>query len=130
AMRRVGIIGFGSIAENGHLPAWEAFPGVEVVAVADLSAERLESAGRLLPEAQLYESASDLIAHSDIDTLDICSPPSSHARLIVAACDRGIRDIVSEKPFVLSGTEYADVARARERSGSRIVSVNNWMHSD
>lgn len=129
-MRRVGIIGFGSIAENAHLPAWQAFPGVEVVGVADLSPERLECARRCLPDAQLYSSSAELIARAGVDTLDICSPPSSHAELIVAACDRGVGDIVSEKPFVLSEAEFVDVARARARSGSRIVSVNNWMHSD
>jgi predicted dehydrogenase len=129
-MRRVGLIGFGSIAEHGHLPAWHAFPGVQVVAVSDLSPQRLEAARALLSDARFFDSGADLIAGTDIDILDICSPPSSHADLIVAACDREISDIVSEKPFVLSEEEYARVSRAREKSGSRVVSVNNWMHSD
>jgi predicted dehydrogenase len=128
-MRRVGLIGFGSIAEHGHLPAWHSFPDVQVVAVSDLAQPRLRAARQLLPDAQLFDCGADLIARADIDILDICSPPSSHADLVVAACERGVPDIVSEKPFVLSEEEYARVARTRERSGSRVVSVNNWMHS-
>jgi predicted dehydrogenase len=49
---------------------------------------------------------------------------------MIAACGHGIRNIVCEKPFVLSRDEYRAVARARASSGSRIISVDNWRHSD
>lgn len=129
-MRRVGLVGFGSIAEHGHLPAWQSFPQTEVAAVADLSPERLARARELLPDAVLYASPLDLIEQADVDTLDICTPPSTHADLIVRACERGVRDIISEKPFVLRVEEYERIARARARSGSRVAAINNWMHSD
>jgi predicted dehydrogenase len=129
-MRRLGLVGFGSIAENGHLPALQSFPGMQVVAVADVSPERLERARALLPEAKLYCSPLDLIANADVTGVDICTPPNTHADLIVAACQRGLADVICEKPLVLSEDEYGRVARAREVSGSRVVSVNNWMHSD
>src|SRR3954449_5600991 len=99
-MRRVGLVGFGSIAENGHLPAWQSFPDVEVVAVADLSPQRLERARELLPGAALYDTPLDLIRSADLDGVDICTPPSTHTDLILAACERGVGDIVCEKPLV------------------------------
>lgn len=129
-MRRIGLVGFGSIAENGHLPALQSLPGVEVVAVADVSEERLARAHALLPEAKLFDRPLDLIARGDVTGVDICTPPNTHADLIVAACDRGLADVICEKPLVLSEDEYLQVARARQDSGSRVVSVNNWMHSD
>lgn len=129
-LRRIGLVGFGSIAENGHLPAWQAFPEVEVAAVADLSPARLDRARSLAPGAALYDSPMELIARADVDVIDICTPPSTHAELIRAACGRGLADIVCEKPLVLSEEEYVEIARARERSGSRVISVNNWVHSD
>lgn len=129
-MRRVGLVGFGSIAEHGHLPAWHSFAGVEVAAVADLAPERLEQARALLPRAELYTSSLDLIARADVDLVDICTPPGTHMDLILAACDRGLGDIVCEKPLLLSEEEYLRVASARRRSHSRVVSVNNWIHSD
>ena len=129
-MPRVGLIGFGSIAEYGHLPALQGFPGVEVVAVSDLSPARLAHARAALPNAALFDSPAELIARADLDALDICSPPSTHVELIEAACRSGIANIVCEKPFVLSEEEYARVARARAGSGSRVVSVDNWRYSD
>ncbi|HEY8685647.1 MAG TPA: Gfo/Idh/MocA family oxidoreductase [Chloroflexota bacterium] len=129
-MRRLGMLGFGSIAENGHLPALQSFPGMQVVAVADVSPERLARARELLPGAALYDSPHKLIADADVTGVDICTPPNTHADLIVAACERGLGDVICEKPLVLTEDEYRRVARARAASGSRVVSVNNWMHSD
>lgn len=129
-MRRIGLIGFGSIAENGHLPAWQSFEDVEVVAVAEVSPERLDRARTALPGAVLYDSPLELLARADVDGIDICTPPNTHAELILAACRQGLADIVCEKPLVLSEEEYVRVAHARAASGSRVISVNNWIHSD
>jgi predicted dehydrogenase len=129
-VRRIGLVGFGSIAEHGHLPAWLSFEGVEIVAVADISGSRLDRARRIVPAATLYDSPFELIERADVDGVDICTPPGTHADLISAACRRGVADIVCEKPLVLSEEEYVQVERAKERSGSRVISVNNWAHSD
>ncbi|GAC1325147.1 MAG: Gfo/Idh/MocA family oxidoreductase [Chloroflexota bacterium] len=129
-IKKVGLVGFGSIAEHSHLPAWQSLPGVEVVAVADLSSARLDQARSLVPGATLYDSPMELIERGNVDLVDICAPPAAHARLLVAACGRGLKNIVCEKPFVLTEDEYTRVAWARTASGSRIVSVNNWVHSD
>lgn len=127
-MRRIGLVGFGSIAEFGHLPAWLS-RGVEVAAIADISQERRERACEVAPGAAIYDSPEDLIERAEIDGIDICTPPGTHVGLITAACRRGLAHIVCEKPLVLSEDEYAQVTEARQRSGSRVVSVNNWIHS-
>jgi predicted dehydrogenase len=129
-MLRIGIVGFGKIAENGHLPAWQSFPEVQVTAIADLSAARLQQASKLLPDASLFDTPLALIKEGEVDCVDICTPPTIHLELILAACQRRIPNIVSEKPLVLSIEDYLQVAQAKQNSGSRIVSVNNWVHSD
>ncbi len=129
-MQRFGLLGFGSIAEHGHLPALQSFSQLEVVAVADISPGRRARARELLPNAEIYESPEELIARADVQGVDICAPPSTHADLIVAACERGVKDIVCEKPFVLFESDYRRVSAARDKSGARVVSVNNWQYSD
>jgi len=123
-------VGFGSIAEHSHLPAWQSLPHIEIVAVADVAASRRDRVRALLPQAELFETSETLIGQAGLDIVDICTPPASHAALLLAACARAIPDIVCEKPLVLTQEEYRRVAQARNRSGSRIVSVNNWVHSD
>lgn len=130
SVRRVALLGFGSIAEHGHLPALRSFPTFEVIAIADVSPSRRDAAAALLPAATLYRSPGELIERAEVDVVDICTPPSTHADLIAAACRRGIPDIVCEKPLVLSSAEYERIARAREESSARVISVNNWRHSD
>ncbi|HEV3104398.1 MAG TPA: hypothetical protein VGZ01_01735, partial [Trinickia sp.] len=48
------IIGFGFIAEKGHLPAYGASDAFGIVAVADACAARRARARELLPEARIY----------------------------------------------------------------------------
>ncbi|MGH2443450.1 MAG: Gfo/Idh/MocA family protein, partial [Chloroflexota bacterium] len=129
-MIRAALVGYGSIAEHGHLPALLSFPQVQIVAVADISPARLARARLQLPDAQLFDSPSQLIESVEPDLLDICSPPNTHAQLIEAACGRSIPTIVSEKPLVLTEHQYERVASARAAAGNRVISVNNWMHSD
>jgi predicted dehydrogenase len=128
-MYRIGLVGFGAIAEHAHLPALQSFPEIQVVAVADLSPARLERARELLPHAQLFDSPFDLVQSADITGVDLCTPPSTHAALIEAACSRGLQLVICEKPFVLSDDEYERVRVARAASGATVISVNNWMHS-
>jgi predicted dehydrogenase len=128
-MHRIGLVGFGAIAEHAHLPALQSFSQIEVVAVADPSSSRLERARELLPAAQLFTSPVDLMRQAEITGVDLCSPPSTHAELVEAACGRGLELVLCEKPFVLSVEEYEQVRRARQASGTTVVSVNNWMHS-
>lgn len=128
-MHRIGLLGFGAIAENAHLPALQSFEDIEVAAVADLSTERLQRARELLPGCDVFPTPLELIERADITGVDICTPPSTHADLVEAACARGLETIICEKPFVLSEDEFERVARARDKSGSRVISVNNWMHS-
>lgn len=129
-VRRVGLIGFGSIAEHGHLPALQRCPQVDVVAVADVSPQRLTRAASAAPGASLYASPLDLIAEAEVDVLDICSPPSTHGDLMVGALRQGIRAISCEKPFVLGESEYESIRALRAETGARIVSVDNWRSSD
>jgi UDP-N-acetylglucosamine 3-dehydrogenase len=128
--RRIGLAGFGSVAENSHLPAWQALDSCEVVAIADVSSSRRDRAGELMPGARIFETPLELIEDADIDTLDICAPPNTHTPLLLAGCSRGLEAVVCEKPLVLEEEEYLRVARARDASGTRVISVNNWVHSD
>jgi predicted dehydrogenase len=127
---QVAVLGFGGIAEHGHVPAWLAQDGVTIAAVADVSAQRRERVADLLPAATVYEAPLDVLAHPKIDVLDICTPPSTHAALLMAACEYGIPCVVCEKPFVVSSQAFQAVARAREQSRTRVISVTNWKYSD
>ena len=106
SMLRGAVIGLGNVAIHGHLPGWLGRPDVRIVAAADSRpAQRAECEARL-PGARWYDSPEDLLAGEPLDFVDISTPPSSHAPLILSALDRGLH-VLCEKPLVSSPAESA-----------------------
>src|SRR5262249_31316447 len=70
---RGGVVGFGFIAERGHLPAYRSLKGgFEIAAVADVCAARREVARQQLPSARIYESAEELLEKErGLDFVDV-----------------------------------------------------------
>src|SRR4051812_35404583 len=112
--RRGAIIGYGFIAEKGHLPAYATSDQLEIVAVADVCAARREAAAQALPGARIYESHTALLAHEsrDLDFVDITTPPYVHATIACAALDSGLH-VMCEKPLA---TTVEDVRAAIEHA--------------
>lgn len=129
-MQRVGLVGFGRIAELAHLPAWLMVPGVDVVAIADHCAERRAYAAKHLPQVRVYSLCEELLAEETIDCRDICTPPHDHTPSILAACARRVPRIICEKPLTATEGEFALIAEAQETSGSQVYTINSWLQSD
>ena len=61
---KIGMIGFGGIAEGAHLPRYREIPyKAEIYAVCDINEERLNYAGELLqiPEERRFTDYNKLI---------------------------------------------------------------------
>src|SRR5579871_2247238 len=127
---RVGLAGYGRIAESAHLPAWRELAGVEIVGIADTCEERRRAAAEALPGARFYASTPELVRSERLDCLDICTPPHDHTPSIVAACDARVPRIVCEKPLTVGLDEYRVIAAAQCSSGSQVYTVNSWVQSD
>lgn len=127
---RVGLVGYGRIAESAHLPAWQALPGVEVVAIADSCPDRRTAALAAAPSARVYDSRAEMLREARVDCLDICTPPHDHAPSILAGCAAGVSQIICEKPLAVSTADYNLIADAREGSGSQVYTINSWVQSD
>src|SRR5438067_13587680 len=95
---RVGLAGCGFVSEL-HLYAFRRVYGVdvEVAAVAARGDHVVEFAARHnIP--RVYRSFAELIGDRALDVIDICTPPSLHAEMIVAAMQAG-KHVICEKPF-------------------------------
>lgn len=126
--RRVAILGFGHVAEHGHLPAWLARDDFQVVAVAEPDPGRRAVAARCLPEVALYEDAGALLAAERIDAVDIAAPPALHAALVIAAAAAGCH-ILCEKPLATTWEDFRAMRDAAARAGVALCTVHNWKHS-
>ena len=117
-MLKGAIVGFGFISGKGHHPAYLQREDVEIVAVADVIAARLEAARAAAPKARLYVDFRDLLAReTGLDFIDVSTPPHAHSEIALAALERGIH-VLCEKPLTTSMAEaraLVDAARAHRR---------------
>ncbi|HEY6930864.1 MAG TPA: Gfo/Idh/MocA family oxidoreductase [Thermoanaerobaculia bacterium] len=125
---RGALLGVGRVAVNGHLPGWRRCFAVELAAAADSRADGREPFLAAFPSARWYSDPEELLAREQVEFVDICTPPDSHARLIRASLERSCH-VLCEKPLVLKAGELgplAALAATRERA---LVTVHNWLHA-
>jgi len=127
-MRRGAILGLGNVALHGHVPGWLGRSDVEIVAAADARSSQREECLARLPGARWYDSPEALLASEQLDFVDICTPPSSHAPLILRALDRGLH-VLSEKPLVSSPADLHRVTTAVRAADRVLHTVHNWHHA-
>lgn len=96
----VALVGCGNIAVKGHIPAYVALPGASITAVCDTDPD-LARAAADMTGAAMYTDFDELLAAANIDAVDICTPPWTHAELAIKAAQAG-KHILCEKPIAPS----------------------------
>ncbi len=125
---RGALFGAGNVAVNGHLPGWKERGDVEIVAAADGRPERMDAFAAMFPAARWYASAEELLAAEQLDFVDICTPPGSHAGLARAALERSLH-VLCEKPLVLSPEELRGLPALAAEKERTLFTVHNWKHA-
>ena len=113
---RVAIIGYGMMG-RAHAYAYRAAPlirpsPVRFVPVA-MTGRHTEAVSRVAADCGIdatFSDWSEVIGRSDIDVIDICTPPGTHAEIAIAAARAG-HAVICEKPLA---TNYAAAAAARD----------------
>src|SRR5690242_17182120 len=103
------LIGFGFIAEKGHVPAYlssQAPEQIRITAVADVCAARREKARQVLPHARIYPDTKTLLGAEarQLDFVDIATPPCDHAAIAHVAFEHGLH-VFCEKPIATSAAD-------------------------
>ena len=120
---RVGLLGYGAIGHE-HSRAVRSVDGLELTAVCDTSAARLESARTAAPGIVTTTNADDLLARDDVDLVVVSTPPSTHAAWALRAIRAG-KHVVVEKPFAIRTAEADDVMAEAEQRGKLAVVYQN-----
>ena len=106
---KVGIVGLGWVA-GAHIETFKAVQGVTVAAICsrrEHSEADLES--RYGVSLKAYSDYESMLADSDLDIIDICTPHPLHAEQIIAATRAG-KHVLIEKPICLN---FEDAGRVR-----------------
>lgn len=125
---RGAIVGFGAVAEHGHLPGWLRDPRFAIVAVVEPDAARRDQARSSLSGVAVYASLDSLLERERLDFVDIASPPACHAAAIAAAARRGLH-VLCEKPLVDSLAAFDGLRDTVAAARIVLHPVHNWLHS-
>jgi UDP-N-acetyl-2-amino-2-deoxyglucuronate dehydrogenase len=118
---RTVIVGCGRIGQR-HASILAGFAGVELVAMADSVLDRAREfasrfGGRPHPNAE-----SALAAHAP-DLVVVCTPSGLHAEHVIAAAERGVPNIITEKPMALRLPDADAMIAACTARGAKLFVV-------
>ena len=113
---KVGVLGAGAWAEFAHLPGYRRDPRCELVAIADPEVERARAFAAKFRIPHVYASHEELIARTDLDLVDVCTPSATHFDLSWAALSAG-KHVLCEKPVAYNFTETRRAAELARTMG-------------
>lgn len=114
----VGLIGFGLAGRCFHAPVIRAVAGLRLAAIAQRTGD---SAAKAFPEAQVVRSVDEVLAIESIRLIVIATPNQTHFPLAKQCLEAG-RDVVVDKPFVITVAEAVELLRLAKKLG-RILTV-------
>jgi predicted dehydrogenase len=132
---RAAVIGCGAMGSRyaddariegiySHAAAYRALEATELVAVCDADPVRLVECASRWDVSGRYQDAASLLAESRPDVVSVCTPDSTHARIIQQAIETpGVRAVIAEKPLALSVADAAALLAEARRRGV-IIAVN------
>lgn len=115
---RIGLAGCG--IGRIHLEAFFKLPDLyEVAAICDVDLARATSLANRWGITCVTENYSDLCANTQLDLIDICTPPAFHYTQICEALQNG-KHVICEKPLVGSLREV-DTLIEKAASGNHVL---------
>jgi predicted dehydrogenase len=128
----VGVAGLGFMGVT-HLRAYQKIPQARVVAVCDSGRMPVNGVLRgvngniknnadicLGPRVKLYREFHELIADTEVEFVDICTPTAQHAAHVIAALQAG-KHVLCEKPLAQNVAEARKILRVAAASGKFLM---------
>ena len=119
---RVGIIGMGARGVRCFGTLLKEYDGVQISALADPNAQRLEIAREKLGGSpELYTDVDAMLHEAKLDGVVITTPDYTHAAIACAALRAGVKHVLLEKPMATTVQGCMDVIEAMEETGGQVV---------
>jgi len=111
---RVGIVGAGLVSDS-HAQGYLEHNDAEIVAVCDLNREIAELKAEMWGARKVYTDFDEMLRDSEINAVDIMTPPYFHHDMVIKAADAG-KHVNCEKPFCSSVREGKEMTRAAAKN--------------
>jgi predicted dehydrogenase len=131
-MINVGIAGLGFMGMT-HYNAYKKVAGAQVTAICEEDPVRLSGDWRSIkgnfgPQGEIVDlegvakhpKLEGLMADANVDMVDVCLPPSLHARAAIAASEAG-KHVLCEKAIALKPEDAVAMVDAAKRAGKQLM---------
>jgi predicted dehydrogenase len=118
---RVAFIGCGGIAQT-HINYFKKFPGVSIVAGADIMPAALDRMTEKHGVSLVFEDYNEMLAKAGdvIDAVSVCTPNGVHHKSAIAAAQAG-KHVLCEKPMAMNAVQAQEMADAAKANGVEFV---------
>lgn len=111
---KLGIIGFGSMANNHYKQLSKGNTKVSIKGVYDIDPSRMELAESL--GLVVYESREALLSDEEIDIVLVAATNEVHKEISIDALRAG-KHVICEKPVTITSQELLDIMAVAEETG-------------
>jgi predicted dehydrogenase len=122
---KAALIGAGQIAKQ-HLSCLKTLPGVELVAICDLSPATAEAAAERYGIRSWFTDHRAMLEKARPDVVHVTTPPTSHFRLAMDSFAAGAH-VVVEKPATSTFEELETLVRRAQEADRNFVEDYNYI---
>ena len=119
----IGILGYGKIAQDQHVPAIRGVPDFELVAASTSAKDAKAPDG-----AKLFSDVGEFLQAPGMDVVAICTPPGPR-RTLAAQCLAAGKHVLLEKPPAGTVSEVDDIAKRAAAAGKVAFATYHAQHN-
>ncbi|MBI4963456.1 MAG: Gfo/Idh/MocA family oxidoreductase [Desulfomonile tiedjei] len=112
--RSIGLIGAGHVVRTRYLPLHSKRDDCRVVAICSRNVQTAKELAAAYHVESVYSHYKYVLERADIDTIMICTPPSVHTEIALAAM-QSHKNILLEKPIC---SDYSDTHSLLQQAAS------------
>ncbi len=114
---RIAVVGLGRVS-GGHLQGWKACESAEIVALCDVTQEKITTAQEThdLQGVRTTTNYTELLTDDGVDAVDFCLPDYLHKPACLSAAEAG-KHILCEKPLGMTADGASEMLAAVEAAG-------------
>lgn len=114
-MKKIGLMGCGTVANYGHVPSLQKTDGLHLHALFDPNEQNLRSTQGKFDVRNAFTDV-DAFFDSGIEAVVITSPATFHCQNVLDAAQRGLH-ILCEKPLAMTEVEAEQMIQAAHDAG-------------
>ncbi|MFO1444099.1 Gfo/Idh/MocA family oxidoreductase [Bacillus sp. Bva_UNVM-123] len=125
---KVGIIG-GGFGLTVQAPIINTHPKMKVTAISTMKRHQLP--GELKGEKNTpahYKDWTDMVNREELDLVFVSSIPFYHFKIVKYALEKGIKNIVCEKPFTMNSNESKELLKLSKQYKANVLIDFEWRY--